>query len=148
MNHAIVLKVSSSERKRVVLLTESVQFPLDFLKVLRFSFPVPVVGPSAKVELSLAFAAENEKTLPLALRAPCGFFANAGRVDVRKVWVANKAILRLRSRKLIFLLFSKTKGFFRKKKLYQITYLPKSYLRAKTERSRFFNCCHSMLDIS
>ena len=37
---------------------------VDFLKVLRFSFPVPVVGP-----LSLAFAAENIKTLPLALRA-------------------------------------------------------------------------------
>ena len=38
---------------------------IDFLKVLRFSFPVPVVGPSA---LSLA-AAENIKNLPLALRA-------------------------------------------------------------------------------
>ena len=32
---------------------------LDFLKVLRFSFPVPVVGPL----FSLAFAAENTKNL-------------------------------------------------------------------------------------
>ena len=37
---------------------------VDFLKVLRFSFPVAVVGP-----LSLAFAAENIKNLPFALRA-------------------------------------------------------------------------------
>ena len=37
---------------------------LDFLKVLRFSFPVPVVSPS-----SLAFAAENIKNLMLSLRA-------------------------------------------------------------------------------
>ena len=42
---------------------------LDFLKVLRFSFPVPVVGPSAKLALSLFFSAENIKNLPLALRA-------------------------------------------------------------------------------
>ena len=57
---------------------------LDFLKVLRFSFPVPVVGPllslafaaeninnlpSRALALSLAFAAENIKHLPLALRA-------------------------------------------------------------------------------
>ena len=56
---------------------------LDFLKVHRFSFPVPVVGPLLslfrwhlpqkhkiyQVELSLAFAAENITNLPLALRA-------------------------------------------------------------------------------
>ena len=43
---------------------------IDFLKVLRFSFPVPVVGPSAKaLALSFAFTAENIKSLPLALRA-------------------------------------------------------------------------------
>ena len=47
---------------------------LDFLKVLRFSFPVPVVGPSAKDELSLSrslarFCRKNIKKLPLALRA-------------------------------------------------------------------------------
>ena len=58
---------------------------LDFLKVLRFSFPVPVVGPPALARFcrrkhkkstksssrsrSLAFAAENIKNLPLALRA-------------------------------------------------------------------------------
>ena len=41
---------------------------LDFLKVLRFSFPVPVVGPSTLL-LSLAFAAENIKNLMLSLRA-------------------------------------------------------------------------------
>ena len=28
---------------------------LDFLKVLRFSFPVPVVGPSAKLSFSHSF---------------------------------------------------------------------------------------------
>lgn len=43
---------------------------LGFLKVLRFSFPVPgVVGSSAKLPLSLAFAAGNIKNLPLALRS-------------------------------------------------------------------------------
>ena len=29
---------------------------IDFLEVLRFSFPVPVVGPRAKDELSLSLA--------------------------------------------------------------------------------------------
>ena len=43
---------------------------IDFLKVLPFSFPVPVVGLSAKaLALSFAFTAENIKSLPLALRA-------------------------------------------------------------------------------
>ena len=38
--------------------------------VLRFSFPVPVAGPSAKaLALSFAFTAENIKSLPLALCA-------------------------------------------------------------------------------
>ena len=46
----------------------SIVISLDFLKVLRFSFPVPVVGPSAKLALSLAFSAENIKNLPLTLR--------------------------------------------------------------------------------
>ena len=32
----------------------SFNITLDFIKVIRFSFPVPVVGPSAKVELSLS----------------------------------------------------------------------------------------------
>ena len=41
-------------------------------------------------------------------------FANARRVDVSKFRVENTAILRLRPRKLIFLLFSKIKGFLRK----------------------------------
>ena len=40
---------------------------LDFLKVLRFTFPVPVVGTSFR---SLArFCRRNRKDLPLALRA-------------------------------------------------------------------------------
>ena len=39
---------------------------VDFLKALRVLFSVPVVGASA---LSLAFAAENIKNLPLPLRA-------------------------------------------------------------------------------
>ena len=39
----------------------SIVISLDFLKVLRFSFPVTVVGPSAKLALSLAFSAENIK---------------------------------------------------------------------------------------
>ena len=43
---------------------------IDFLKVLRFSFPVPVVSPSAKaLALSFVFTAENIRSLPLALRA-------------------------------------------------------------------------------
>ena len=37
---------------------------LDFFKVLRFQFPVPVIGA-----FSLAFAAENIRNLPLSLRA-------------------------------------------------------------------------------
>ena len=41
-------------------------------------------------------------------------FANARRVDVSKFRVKNKAILRLRSRKQLFFLFSKIKGFSRK----------------------------------
>ena len=41
---------------------------LDFIEVLRFSFPVPVVGPRA-LALLLAFAAQNIKNLPLELRA-------------------------------------------------------------------------------
>ena len=40
-------------------------------------------------------------------------FANARRVKVSKFQVENTAILRLRPRKLIFLLFSKIKGFLR-----------------------------------
>ena len=47
----------------------SIVISLDFLKVLYFSFPVPVVGLSAKLALSLVFSAENIKNLPLALRA-------------------------------------------------------------------------------
>ena len=47
----------------------SIVISLDFLKVLRFSFPVPVVGLSAKLALSLVFSAENIKNLQLALRA-------------------------------------------------------------------------------
>ena len=41
---------------------------VDFLRVLRFSFPVPVVGPTALL-LAFAAAAENIKNLPLTLRA-------------------------------------------------------------------------------
>ena len=40
-------------------------------------------------------------------------FANARTVDVSKFRVENTAILRLRPRKLIFLLFSQIKGFLR-----------------------------------
>ena len=36
---------------------DNFHFTVDFLKVLRFSFPVPVVS-----SLSLAFAAENKKS--------------------------------------------------------------------------------------
>ena len=67
----IALKVSSSERRRVVLLMESVQI------------------------------------------SPCGFFANTNKADISKFRVENTAILRLRPRKLIFLLFAKMKGFLR-----------------------------------
>ena len=60
-------------------------------------------------------------------------FANARRVDVSKFRIENTAILRLRTRKLIFLLFSKIKGW------HQITYLPKSYLWRKNKGNRFLN---------
>ena len=70
-------------------------------------------------------------------------FANARRVNVSKFRVENTAILG----KLIFLLFSKTKAFC-ENNLHQITYLPKSYLWTKNEGNRFFNSCHSMVDIS
>ena len=46
--------------------------------------------------------------------SPCFFFfAKARRVNVSKFRAENKAILRLRPRKLIFLLLSKMKGFLR-----------------------------------
>ena len=48
---------------------DDLRYFLDFLKVLHFSFPVPVVGPRTKPAFSLAFAVENIKFLPLALRA-------------------------------------------------------------------------------
>ena len=41
---------------------DNFHFTVDFLKVLRYSFPVPVVS-----DLSLAFVAENIKNLKLAL---------------------------------------------------------------------------------
>ena len=63
-------------------------------------------------------------------------FANARRVDVSKFRVENTAILRLRPRKLIFLLFSKIKAFLRDN-LHQITYLPKSYLWTKMKEIDF-----------
>ena len=52
---------------------QMVPLSLDFLKALRFSFPVPVVGPSAKVELSLAFAAENIRKFKSTARASCSW---------------------------------------------------------------------------
>ena len=42
---------------------DSFHFTVEFLKVLCYSFPVPVVSA-----LSLAFVAENIKNLKLALR--------------------------------------------------------------------------------
>ena len=51
--------------------SQMVPLSLDFLKVVRFSFPVSVVGPSAKVELSLSRSLLQQKTknLPLVFRA-------------------------------------------------------------------------------
>ena len=43
---------------------DNFHFTVDFIKVLRFSFPVTVVSAH-----SLAFVAENIKNLTLALRA-------------------------------------------------------------------------------
>ena len=40
-----------------------------------------------------------------------------------------------------------SRKFLMIKGFYQITYLPKSHLRAKNEGNRFFNSCHSMADI-
>ena len=47
--------------------------------------------------------------------SPCVFVCECEerRVDVNKFRVENKAIMRLRPRKLIFLLFSKIEGFLR-----------------------------------
>ena len=42
---------------------DNFHFTVDFLKVFRYSFPVPVVSA-----LSFAFVAENIKNLTLALR--------------------------------------------------------------------------------
>ena len=42
---------------------DNFHFTVDFVKVFRYSFPVPVVSA-----LSLAFVAENIKNLTLALR--------------------------------------------------------------------------------
>ena len=73
-------------------------------------------------------------------------FANARSVDVSKLRVENTAILRLRPRKQIFLLFSKKKAFC-ENNLHQITYQLK-LLWTENEGNRFFNSCHSMVDIS
>ena len=73
----VALEVSSSERRRVVLLIVS------------------------------KFLLEVSKFLLAAL------FANARRVHVSKFRFENTAILRLRPRKLIFLLFSKIKASLR-----------------------------------
>ena len=44
--------------------------------------------------------------------------------------------------------FSRKQNTFCENNLHQITYLPKSYLWTKNEGNRFFNSCHSMVDIS
>ena len=72
-------------------------------------------------------------------------FANARRVDVSKFRVENTAILRLRPRKPIFLLFSKIKGFLREQRT--LDYISTIYGQ-KNKGNRFFNPCHSMADIS
>ena len=62
----------------VVAAKRTSQYPLNFLEVIRFSFPVPVVGPSDPT-LSHAFAAsENIKNLPLALRSRDKLWASRG----------------------------------------------------------------------
>ena len=55
---------SEGENASTLPLSPIANVQLDFFKVLPFSFPVPVIGA-----LSLAFAAENIKNLPLSLRA-------------------------------------------------------------------------------
>ena len=65
-----------------------------------------------------------------------------------KFRVENTGILRLRPRKLIFVLFSKIKDFC-ENNLHQITYLPKHYLWTKNEGNRYFNSClSSSVDVS
>ena len=44
--------------------------------------------------------------------------------------------------------FSRKQKAFWENNLHQITYLPKRYLWTKNEGNRFFNSCHSMVDIS
>ena len=55
---------SEGENAFTLPLSPIAHVQLDFFKVLHFSFPVSVIGA-----LSLAFAAENIKNLPLSLRA-------------------------------------------------------------------------------
>ena len=64
-------------------------------------------------------------------------FANARRVDVSKFRVENTAILRLRPRKLIFLLFSKIKGFLREQLTSDYVSNQKLFMDKKWRKSIF-----------
>ena len=76
-------------------------------------------------------------------------FANAARrVDVSKFRVENTAILRLRPRKPIFLLFSKIKNLFARTTYIRLLIYLKAIYGQKNKGNRFFNHCHSMADIS
>ena len=64
-------------------------------------------------------------------------FANVRRVDVSRFRVENTAILRLRPRKLIFLLFSKIKGFLREQVTSDNLSTQKLFMDKKLRKSIF-----------
>ena len=45
-------------------------------------------------------------------------------------------------------ILSRKEKAFCENNLHQITHLPKSYIWTKNEGNRFFNSCHSLVDIS
>ena len=65
-------------------------------------------------------------------------FANARRVDVSKFRVENTAILRLRPRKLIFLLFSQIKAFLREQLTSDYLSTSKSIFQLLPLNGRYF----------
>ena len=78
-------------------------------------------------------------------------FADARRVDVKKFRVERTVILRLRPRKLIFLFFSKIKGFLREQLTSDYLFTSKLFMDSKTvgliAKLRHFVPQHTLLNI-
>ena len=117
---------------------------IHFHKVLRFSFPVSVVDPRAPA-LSLAFAAENIKNLPLALHTREKIWARL--VGKSRVGVTQKQIYSLRLRPtvqpvtLLYTIFDgKDETFVYLLLTKHINGIPFTYI-PRFELCIFFNCC-------